>query len=82
MVVPLTKLFSPCLHSYSQNKSMNPITNVILASMVTPFETDHGLLHGKVFGKNIFNKQEVETLKTALSYEGMPNLKVAPNCLG
>lgn len=42
-----------------------PITVLILASMVTPFGLTMAYFIGKVFGKNIFNKQEVETLKTA-----------------
>ena len=42
-----------------------PITVLILASMVTPFGLTMAYFIGKVIGKNIFNKQEVETLKTA-----------------
>lgn len=42
-----------------------PITVLILASMVTPFGLTMAYFICKVFGKNIFNKQEVETLKTA-----------------
>lgn len=42
-----------------------PITVLILASMVTPFGLTIAYFLGKVVRKNIFNKQEVETLKTA-----------------
>ncbi|MEN2665898.1 hypothetical protein [Listeria aquatica] len=38
---------------------------LILASMVTPFGLTIAYFLGKVVRKNIFNKQEVETLKTA-----------------
>ena len=42
-----------------------PITVLILASMVTPFGLTMAYFMGKVIRKNIFNKQEIETLKTA-----------------
>lgn len=42
-----------------------PITVLILASMVTPFGLTMAYFIGKVINKNIFNRQEIETLKTA-----------------
>lgn len=42
-----------------------PITVLILASMVTPFGLTMAYFIGKVIRKNIFNRQEIETLKTA-----------------
>lgn len=42
-----------------------PITVLILASMVTPFGLTMAYFIGKVVKKNIFNQQEKETLKTA-----------------
>lgn len=42
-----------------------PITVLILASMVTPFGLTMAYFIGKIINKNIFNKQEIETLKTA-----------------
>ncbi|EOH94411.1 PTS fructose transporter subunit IIC [Enterococcus pallens] len=42
-----------------------PITVLILASMVTPFGLTIAYFIGKVINKNIFNRQEIETLKTA-----------------
>jgi PTS system fructose-specific IIC component len=42
-----------------------PITVLILASMVTPFGLTMAYFIGKVVKKNIFNRQEIETLKTA-----------------
>lgn len=42
-----------------------PITVLILASMVTPFGLTMAYFIGKIVRKNIFNKQEIETLKTA-----------------
>ncbi|GCF92560.1 PTS protein [Enterococcus florum] len=42
-----------------------PITVLILASMVTPFGLTIAYFIGKIINKNIFNRQEIETLKTA-----------------
>ncbi len=42
-----------------------PITVLILVSMVTPFGLTMAHFIGKIVRKNIFNKQEIETLKTA-----------------
>lgn len=42
-----------------------PITVLILASMVTPFGLTMAFFIGKVIKKNIFNRQEIETLKSA-----------------
>ena len=42
-----------------------PITVLILASMVTPFGLTIAYFLGKIIRKNIFNRQEIDTLKTA-----------------
>ena len=42
-----------------------PITVLILASMVTPFGLTMAYFIGKVIRKNIFNKQEINALTTA-----------------
>ncbi len=42
-----------------------PITVLILVSMTTPFGLTMAYFIGKVIKKNIFNRQEIETLKTA-----------------
>ncbi|RRD40236.1 PTS fructose transporter subunit IIC [Leptotrichia sp. OH3620_COT-345] len=42
-----------------------PITVLILASMTTPFGLTLAYFIGKIINKNVFNKQEIETLKTA-----------------
>lgn len=42
-----------------------PITALILASMVTPFGFTLAHFLGKLFKKNIYTKMEIETLKTA-----------------
>lgn len=49
-----------------QSEGINqPITVLILASMVTPFGMTFAYFISKLFRKNIYNKVEVETLKTA-----------------
>ncbi len=42
-----------------------PITVLILASMVTPFGLTIAYFLGKIIRKNILNRQEIDTLKTA-----------------
>ncbi|WP_165002872.1 MULTISPECIES: PTS fructose transporter subunit IIC [unclassified Enterococcus] len=42
-----------------------PLTVLILASMVTPFGLTLAFFLGRLVKKNIFNRQEIETLKTA-----------------
>lgn len=42
-----------------------PITVLILVSMITPFGLTMAYFIGKIVRKNIFNKQEIATLKTA-----------------
>ncbi|MFB8448186.1 PTS fructose transporter subunit IIC [Enterococcus thailandicus] len=42
-----------------------PVTVLILASMVTPFGLTMAFFLGKIIQKEIFNRQEIETLKTA-----------------
>jgi fructose PTS system EIIBC or EIIC component len=49
-----------------QSEGINePITVLILASMVTPFGMTFAYFISKLFKKNIYTKVEVETLKTA-----------------
>ncbi|OUK06720.1 PTS fructose transporter subunit IIC, partial [Enterococcus faecium] len=40
-----------------------PITVLILASMVTPFGLTIAYFLGKIIRKNILNRQEIDTLK-------------------
>ncbi len=78
MVVPLTKLFSPLFTLFSE-QIYEPITVLILASMVTLIWLDHGLLARYL--QEYPHKQEVETLKTAFPGGRRQSRRVASHCL-
>ncbi len=55
-----------------------PITVLILASMVTPFGLTIAYFLGKIIRKNILNRQEIDTLKTRFSMGSVRSQRDVP----
>ncbi|MCI8457862.1 MAG: PTS fructose transporter subunit IIC [Mammaliicoccus sciuri] len=62
---PINKVVFAFVFALFSEGIYEPVTVLILTSMVTPFGLTMAYFIGKVVNKNIFNKQEITTLKTA-----------------
>jgi len=62
---PVNKVVFAFVLSLQTEGIYEPITVLMLASMVTPFGFTMAYFFQKIFRKNIYTKNEVETLKTA-----------------
>ncbi|MBO0454220.1 PTS fructose transporter subunit IIC [Candidatus Enterococcus murrayae] len=62
---PINKVVFAFLLSLQSDGINEPMAVLMLASMVTPFGMSMAYFFQKLFRKNIYNKMEVETLKTA-----------------
>lgn len=62
---PINKTVFAFVFSLFSEQIYEPITVLILVSMITPFGLTAAYFIGKVVKKNVFDKQDVETLKTA-----------------
>lgn len=62
---PINKVVFAFLLSFQSEGINEPMAVLMLASMVTPFGMAFAYFYQKLFNKNIYNRMEVETLKTA-----------------